>query len=320
MTKALLLCAAALIAGPACAQTFLPSPTAQEAQAPRPGRGRGIPSALAVEAAQLAVATCAAQGLKVTALVDDAESVPIAMLSADGAAAITQRLAAAKARTSLKTGLPSGEAAARAKTDPAFLATLMADPNIGTPRQGGLPIRAGEQVVGAIAVSGAPTGDRDEPCAKAALAVIGGRLTAVAAAASAPLLAGPLAPSSLNPASVTYVLPKDIHWDGGEAEAQAPVYGDPSKPGPYAYLIRWSPGHNSKPHFHSTDRFIYVISGTWWVSTSKTYDLATMHPIPAGSFVKHTANQVHWDGAHEEPAVLLLTGVGPVTTTQVTQP
>jgi uncharacterized protein GlcG (DUF336 family)/quercetin dioxygenase-like cupin family protein len=319
MTKALLLCVVALAAAPARAQTFLPSPTAQEAQAPRPARGQGIPSALAVEAAQVAVAACGAQGLHVTALVADAESVPIAMVSADGAAAITQRLASAKARTSVVTGLPTGEAAARVRTDPGFLATMMADPNIGTPRQGGLPIKAGDKVIGAIAVSGSPTGAQDEPCARVALAVIEGRLAAGAGVASMPRQAGPSALSPLNPASVTYVLPQDIRWEAGEAESQAPLYGDPNKPGPYAYLIRWNPGHNSRPHSHSTDRFIYVISGTWWVSTSTTYDLKTMHPIPAGSFVKHAANQVHWDGAHEGQAVLLLTGVGPVVTTQVAQ-
>jgi uncharacterized protein GlcG (DUF336 family)/quercetin dioxygenase-like cupin family protein len=319
MTKAFIFCAAALIAAPACAQTFLPSPTAQEAQAPRPARGRGIPSALAVEAAQVAVAECSAQGLKVTALVADSESVPIAVVSADGAAAITQRIAAAKARTSVETKLPTGEAAARARTDQGFMATLMADPNMGTPRQGGLPIKAGDQVIGAIAVSGAPTGAQDEPCAKAALAVIEGRLAAGGAAVSMPLQVGPAAPSPLNQAAVTYVLPRDIRWEVGEAESHATVYGDPSKPGPYAYLIRWNAGHNSRPHSHSTDRFVYVISGVWWTSTSATYDLKTMHPIPAGSFVKHTANQVHWDGAREGQTVLLMTGVGPVVTTQAAQ-
>jgi uncharacterized protein GlcG (DUF336 family) len=35
--------------------------------------------------------------------------------------------------------------------------------------QGGLPIMAGGQLVGAISVSGAPGGDKDAACAKAAL-------------------------------------------------------------------------------------------------------------------------------------------------------
>jgi uncharacterized protein GlcG (DUF336 family) len=34
---------------------------------------------------------------------------------------------------------------------------------------GGLPIRVGDEVIGSVGVGGAPSGDRDEACAKAAL-------------------------------------------------------------------------------------------------------------------------------------------------------
>lgn len=176
MTRLMLTAAIVLIAAPAFAQTILPSPTVEEQRAPRPARARGIPTSLAVEADQAAIAACAAQGLKVTALTIDSEGVPIALISGDGAAAITQRIASGKAETALKTKMTSGEAAIRAKTDPAFMAQLMADPSMGPPRQGGVPIRIGTEVVGAIAVSGAPSGAVDEPCAKAGLAKIQDRL------------------------------------------------------------------------------------------------------------------------------------------------
>lgn len=41
---------------------------------------------------------------------------------------------------------------------------------------GGFPIRAGDQVVGAIGVSGAPGQDKDEACANAGLAAVAARL------------------------------------------------------------------------------------------------------------------------------------------------
>jgi uncharacterized protein GlcG (DUF336 family) len=176
MTRLMLTTVAVLVAVPAMAQTILPSPTVQEQRAPRPARARGIPTALAVEADQAAIASCAAQGLKVTALTIDSEGVPIALISGDGAAAITQRIASGKAETALKVKMTSGEAAERAKTDPQFMEQLMADPSMGTPRQGGVPIRVGTDVIGAIAVSGAPSGALDEPCAKAGLAKIQDRL------------------------------------------------------------------------------------------------------------------------------------------------
>jgi len=40
-------------------------------------------------------------------------------------------------------------------------------------------------------------------------------------------------------------------------------------------------------------------------------------PMPAGSFVTHYGKQVHWDGAKDEDAVLLIMGEGPATSTPV---
>lgn len=176
MNKLMLGAATLLIALPAMAQTILPSPSNDEARAPRPPRARGVPTALAVEADQTAIATCAAEGLKVTALTIDSDGVPTALISGDGAAAITQRIASGKAETALKMKMTSGQAADRAKTDQAFMAQLIADPAMGAPRQGGIPIQVGSDIIGAIAVSGAPSGAQDEPCAKAGLAKIQDRL------------------------------------------------------------------------------------------------------------------------------------------------
>jgi len=39
--------------------------------------------------------------------------------------------------------------------------------------------------------------------------------------------------------------------------------------------------------------------------------------MPPGSFVTHYGKQVHWDGAKDEDAVLLIMGEGPATATPV---
>jgi quercetin dioxygenase-like cupin family protein len=123
--------------------------------------------------------------------------------------------------------------------------------------------------------------------------------------------------TSLNPAAITIVLPKDIKWEGTPGELRAKLYGDPEQPGPYGILYKWEPGHNSKPHTHAEDRFGYVISGTWWMSTSRTEDKSTLVPVHAGSFVTHKANQVHWDGGVNETGIILVTGIGPIKTTRL---
>lgn len=168
MLKNLLLTPIALFSlATANAQTILPNPTNPEAQAPRPARARGIPADLAVEAAQAANLACLAAGFRTTTIVVDTEGAPITMVSGDGAAVITQRIAMGKALIALKTKGPSADGA---KADAAIMAAL------GVARPGGFPIFAGSEVVAAIAVSGSPTGQADEVCAKSALSKIQARV------------------------------------------------------------------------------------------------------------------------------------------------
>jgi quercetin dioxygenase-like cupin family protein len=120
-----------------------------------------------------------------------------------------------------------------------------------------------------------------------------------------------------DPSHVTFTMSKDIKWTSNNGEDQAVIFGDPHKPGLYGVLIRWHPGSFSHPHFHSVDRYAYVISGTWWVSSSETYNPAMAYPMPAGSVVTDLANTVHWDGAKDDGVLLELVGMGPVITTPV---
>jgi hypothetical protein len=126
------------------------------------------------------------------------------------------------------------------------------------------------------------------------------------------------AAAELNPAAVIYKLPDQIPWGPvNPAGAQsAVVVGDPSKPGFYMVYNKWTKGnHFSRPHFHPNDRYIVVLQGTWWVGSGPKFDPANSTPMPAGSFVTHFGKQVHWDGAKDEDAVLLIMGEGPATST-----
>ena len=121
----------------------------------------------------------------------------------------------------------------------------------------------------------------------------------------------------LNPAAISIKLPKEIPWVASPSgSVQAILAGDPAKPGIYVVLTKWTPHHMSRPHFHPNDRYITVISGTWWVGSGPNFDPANGSvPMPAGSFVTHYGKQVHWDGAKDVDAVLLIVGNGPATTT-----
>ena len=107
----------------------------------------------------------------------------------------------------------------------------------------------------------------------------------------------------MNPAAVIYKLPDHIPWGPVNARGaqSAVVVGDPGKPG--FYMV------------YPNDRYIVVLQGTWWVGSSPKFDPANTTPMPAGSFVTHFGKQVHWDGAKDEDAVLLIMGEGPATST-----
>jgi len=100
--------------------------------------------------------------------------------------------------------------------------------------------------------------------------------------------------------------------------SQVVIWGNPAKPGEvYVVRNRFSPGTFSRPHFHPETRYITVLKGTWWVGSGPKFDPSTTTPVPAGSTVVHHANQIHWDGAKDEEAVVQIMGVGPSANTRV---
>ncbi len=118
-----------------------------------------------------------------------------------------------------------------------------------------------------------------------------------------------------DPKAITYTLPDKIEWKKGTASDSAILLGDPAKPGLYIQLTKWHPGNMSRPHTHPNDRYITVLSGTWWMGTGSTYDPVSTFPVKAGSYVVHHANELHYDGAKDEDCVLYIVGMGPATST-----
>ena len=122
--------------------------------------------------------------------------------------------------------------------------------------------------------------------------------------------------AEIDSTAVTYKLPNQINWTGKEGVAQtATLVGDPTKPGLYVQLVKWYPHNMSHPHFHPNDRYITVLSGTWWVGTGTKYDPDATVPMPAGSYVVDIAKGVHYDGAKDEIAEIEIVGEGPATMT-----
>jgi len=98
--------------------------------------------------------------------------------------------------------------------------------------------------------------------------------------------------------AVDWKTPAEIKWvrNAAGTNESAVLFGDPSKPGPY-------------------NRFFVVLSGTWWMGTGETFDPESTVPAPAGSYVIHYANKVHYDGAKAEETIIQVWGMGPATST-----
>jgi uncharacterized protein GlcG (DUF336 family) len=133
-----------------------------------------LSAALANEAAGEVVASCAKQGYAETAVVVDADGVRQAVLRGDRAGSHTLDSAFEKAYTAASFKTDTSALVERAKTVLGFSA-LFTLPHLLL-FAGGVVIKVGDEVVGAIGAAGAPGGNLDEACARAGLDHIRDRL------------------------------------------------------------------------------------------------------------------------------------------------
>jgi uncharacterized protein GlcG (DUF336 family) len=116
--------------------------------------------------AETAVATCKTNGYNVSANVVGRNGEVIVAMRGDNTGPHTLENSMKKAWTARAQRAPSVNFANAVKTNPTAGALHLTNM---VPAQGGLPIMVGEDVIGAVGVSGAPGGDKDEACAKAGI-------------------------------------------------------------------------------------------------------------------------------------------------------
>jgi uncharacterized protein GlcG (DUF336 family) len=122
--------------------------------------------------AQDAMAQCRSNGYKVTVTVVDSANVLKAFLRDDGASMATVEVGRMKTNSVMAFGRPSGPPANLPAGTPAPPPVLPGTINA----MGGVPIKVGDQLIGAVSVSGAPGGDKDAACATSALAKVADKL------------------------------------------------------------------------------------------------------------------------------------------------
>jgi len=146
-------------------------PVAAHAQSPQVERNVSMSMAQAIMAG--AIEECAKSSYRVSVVVVDKAGQIAAALRGDATSPHTVEFARMKAYTARARNQTSLDfAAATASGDAAALRQIPGVIAIG----GGVPIRAGAETIGAVGVSGAPGGDKDEACAKAGIARVAAAL------------------------------------------------------------------------------------------------------------------------------------------------
>jgi uncharacterized protein GlcG (DUF336 family) len=130
--------------------------------------------ALAGEAAAAALQHCAEKGWLVSVAVVDRAGQLKALLRADGAGPHTIDASRRKAYTSASARNATSAMLENVQKNPAAANIPLIDGFLVL--GGGMPIRVGDEVIGAIGVGGAPGGPLDDQCAEAGIAKIRERL------------------------------------------------------------------------------------------------------------------------------------------------
>jgi uncharacterized protein GlcG (DUF336 family) len=127
---------------------------------------KDLSAAMALTIAQETMAVCKANGYSVSVAVVGRNGELLVHVRGDGTGPHTMENSFKKAYTSRTFRIGSGEMAKRFKDNPQLGAMFLSNITTG---QGALPIKVGEETIGAVGASGAPGGEKDEACVKAGI-------------------------------------------------------------------------------------------------------------------------------------------------------
>lgn len=127
---------------------------------------KALSASMAMTIAQTAIDTCKANGYAVSATVVGRNGEVLVQVRGDGTGPHTMENSFRKAYTARTFRIPSGDMVDRLKANPTLglihLSNVIAN-------QGALPIKVGDDTIGAAGASGAPGGEKDEACVKAGI-------------------------------------------------------------------------------------------------------------------------------------------------------
>lgn len=126
-----------------------------------------------------------------------------------------------------------------------------------------------------------------------------------------------LALATMAQATITPIMPNEkLNWQPARtlppgAEI-AVLSGDPTKKEPFVARVKLPAQYTIPPHEHSVPEYDIVLSGTLYIGMGDKLDIDSdkNQELPAGSYVKIPAHQVHYSWTKQE-TILQISGVGP---------
>jgi len=127
---------------------------------------KDLSASMALTIAETALAACKANGYNVSVTVVGRNAEPLVQVRGDNTGPHTMENSFRKAYTARTFRSPSGDLVTRLKADPSLGLIHL---NNVIANQGALPIKVGDDTIGAAGASGAPGGEKDEACVKAGI-------------------------------------------------------------------------------------------------------------------------------------------------------
>ena len=114
---------------------------------------------------------------------------------------------------------------------------------------------------------------------------------------------------------VTILQPSAMQWKSvpgyPPGYERAMLEGEADKPVPITYRVRLPNGFRFEPHTHPWNEHVTVLEGKWRLGIGKTFDVAKMTTLEAGSFAIIPAGVPHFVLA-EGQTTIQVHGVGPL--------
>jgi len=116
------------------------------------------------------------------------------------------------------------------------------------------------------------------------------------------------------------ISPDQLKWvkmTDGTGRETATVFGDRRKNELFGYAVKWQPNTTAKAHSHPDNRYVVVLSGTFYHGYGRTFDAKQLEGRSAGTFFAEPAGIAHFGATKGEETVLYFVGIGPDRTDSV---